>query len=188
VAFGNSFNEEDRVVAAAYDNGDVKLLDLRMNAIRWETNVLNGVVDLEFDRKDIEMNKLLVTTLEQRFRVFDTRTQHPTEGFACLTEKAHKSTVWVGRHLPQNRTVFVTCGGNGSVGLWKYNYPTSRVKKDEQGVEMGVVGTLTAVNEKPIAAQPIVSWDWHTDKTGLACLCALDQTVKVAIVTKLNQL
>lgn len=45
------------------------------------------VVSVEFDRKDIEMNKLLVTTLESKFRVFDMRTQHPTEGFAHLTEK-----------------------------------------------------------------------------------------------------
>jgi len=41
-----------------YDNGDVKLFDLRMNEMRWEGNVGNGVTGLEFDRKDIEMNKL----------------------------------------------------------------------------------------------------------------------------------
>lgn len=47
------------------------------------------------------------------------RTQHPTEGFACLTEKAHKSTVWTGRHLPQNRDIFMTGGGNGGFNLYK---------------------------------------------------------------------
>lgn len=30
----------------------------RTNTMRWETNVGNGVVGLEFDRKDIEMNKV----------------------------------------------------------------------------------------------------------------------------------
>lgn len=34
------------------------------------------------------MNKLLVTSLESRFRVYDMRTQHREEGFAFLTEKA----------------------------------------------------------------------------------------------------
>jgi hypothetical protein len=29
--------------------------------------------------------------------------QHPVDGFARVTEKAHKSTVWMGRHLPQVR-------------------------------------------------------------------------------------
>lgn len=31
VAFGNSFNDEERCVLAGYDNGDVKLFDLRTN-------------------------------------------------------------------------------------------------------------------------------------------------------------
>jgi hypothetical protein len=34
-----------------YDNGDVKLFDLRTNAIRYETNYQNGVTSGEFDRK-----------------------------------------------------------------------------------------------------------------------------------------
>lgn len=93
VAFGNSFSDEDRCIAAGYDNGDIKLFDLRTNTMRYETNVANGVTCLEFDRKDIEMNKLAVTTLESKFRLFDLRTQHPTEGFTFLSEKAHKATV-----------------------------------------------------------------------------------------------
>jgi hypothetical protein len=77
------------VRAVRYDNGDVKMLDLRTNKIRWEDNVKSGVcawllsivlmwliasfvalstqiVGLEFDRKDIQMNKLVCTTLESR--------------------------------------------------------------------------------------------------------------------------
>jgi WD repeat-containing protein 92 len=59
VAFGNSFSDEERCVCAGYDNGDVKLFDLRTNSVRWETNVSNAVTCVEFDRKDIEMNKLV---------------------------------------------------------------------------------------------------------------------------------
>jgi hypothetical protein len=33
------------------------------------------------------MNKMLVAGLESSFKVFDMRTQHPTEGFASATEK-----------------------------------------------------------------------------------------------------
>lgn len=37
------------------------------------------------------MNKLVATTLESKFHVYDMRTQHPTKGFACVTEKVrHK--------------------------------------------------------------------------------------------------
>jgi hypothetical protein len=42
VAFGNSFSDDERCVAAGYDNGDVKLFDLRTQTMRWETNVGNG--------------------------------------------------------------------------------------------------------------------------------------------------
>merc|ERR1712100_745515 len=73
VCFGNSYNDEERVVCAGYDNGDIKMFDLRTNTVRWESNVGNGVVGLEFDRKDIEMNKLLTATLESKFRIYDVR-------------------------------------------------------------------------------------------------------------------
>ena len=45
------------------------------------------VCGVEFDRKDIMMNKLVATTLESKFHVFDVRTQHPEKGFASLSEK-----------------------------------------------------------------------------------------------------
>jgi hypothetical protein len=45
------------------------------------------VCGIEFDRKDISMNKMVATTLESKFYVFDVRTQHPKKGFAYLTEK-----------------------------------------------------------------------------------------------------
>ena len=111
VAFGNSYNDEERCIVSGYDNGDIKLFDLRMNAIRYETNVGNGVISIEFDRKDIEMNKMVITTLESKFRLYDMRTQHPTEGYTYHSEKAHKSSVWCVRHLPQNRDIFMTGGG-----------------------------------------------------------------------------
>ena len=46
VAFGNSYNDEERCIVAGYDNGDVKLFDLRTNTMRYETNIGNGVTGL----------------------------------------------------------------------------------------------------------------------------------------------
>lgn len=188
VAFGNSYNDSERCVVSGYDNGDIKLLCLRTNRLLWQTNVSNGVVGLQFDRKDIPMNKLVVTTLESKFRVYDMKTLHPELGYSWLSEKAHNSTVWLSRHLPQNRDVWATTGGNGSVNLWKYSYPSQRSLKDEKGVDRGVMGTVEMLNTKKISDQPIVAWDWNGEKTGLACAACLDQTIKVVIVTKLNLL
>lgn len=43
VAFGNSFNDAERIVVAGYDNGDLKMFDLRTMSLRWECNLKNGV-------------------------------------------------------------------------------------------------------------------------------------------------
>lgn len=40
---GNSYNSEERIVCAGYDNGDIKMFDLKTMSLRWETNVKNGV-------------------------------------------------------------------------------------------------------------------------------------------------
>ena len=53
------------------------------------------------------MNKLVVSTLESRFRLYDMRTFHPVHGYSFLSQAAHESTVWAPRHLPQNRDVVI---------------------------------------------------------------------------------
>lgn len=131
VAFGNSFNNEERCVCAGYDNGDVKLFDLRTMSERWSCNTKNGVCGIEFDRRNVTLNKMVVTTLEGGLHVYDLRTQHPEYGFASVSERdagrslgtngvisGAKSTVWCVKHLPQNRDIFVTGGGSGSIRLW----------------------------------------------------------------------
>nr|CAD7260542.1 unnamed protein product [Timema shepardi] len=140
VAFGNSYNSEERVVCAGYDNGDIKMFDLRMMTLRWEINVKNG---------------------------------------------AHKSTVWTVRHLPQNREIFVTCGGGGTLCLWN-NYPEKRTKEDGGGDLVGVAGSVSLLQNVTLSSQPISSFDWSPDKQGLAVCTAFDQTVRVIIATKLS--
>ncbi len=43
VSFGNSYNDEERCVCAGFDNGDIKMFDLRTMSLKWETNIKNGV-------------------------------------------------------------------------------------------------------------------------------------------------
>merc|ERR1711939_388991 len=186
VAFGHSHTDEERCIVAGFDNGDVKLFDLRTNTIRWEGNVSNGACWVEFDRKNIEMNKLMVCSLESRFRMYDMRTFHPTKGYANMTEQAHKSTVWLGRFLPQNREIFATGGGNGNLNIYKYEYPAQRKMKDEHQYEYGIPGTVNLLQTKNLSTQPICSLDWHPDKTGLACMGSFDQSVRVAVISKLG--
>lgn len=162
------------------------MFNLRTMKEQWSKCVKNGVVSLQFDRKDIQMNKLVATTLESKIILFDVRTQHPTRGFPHLSEKAHESTVWQVKHLPQNREICMTTGGAGSMCLWKYVYPDKRVDKDGDGVPIGVIGELQMIQNSTVSGQPLCSFDWCKDKIGLAVCCSFDQTIRVLITTKLN--
>lgn len=188
VAFGDSYNNEERSILAGFDNGDVKLFDLRTSKIVWETNVENGVTSVQFDRQDIKKNKLVVTTLESQFKCFDMRTQHPTDGFAFTSERAHRSTVWLSKFLPQNRDIFLTGGGNGGLNIYKYHYPQNRVGKHVQdGAAIGIAGSVELLNSRVISTQPVTSFDWSPDRQGLCCLSSMDQTFRVFVVTKLEK-
>ena len=190
VAFGNAYNPNDRMVAAGFDNGDIKIFDLRTMTLHWETHVSNGVCSVAFDRPDINKNKLSATCLEGRVHIWDLRTHHPKEGYAEWTDRVEKAhhTIWGGRFLRQNREIFVTMGGGGEITLWKYTYPEGgRVKKhSKDDIDMGVAGKLQKLQNSQIAEQPISGLDWSPDKDGLAVTTAFDQKIRLVIVTKLN--
>jgi len=204
VCFGNSYDSLNRMMVAGYDNGDCKILDLRTNKLFFECNVKNGICCVEFDRKNIKLNKLVITTLHSKFRVYDMNTpKHISEGFPYVDVNVNDTinmassntgkqgtTIWKCRHLPQNRDVWLTCLGNGSVDLYKYVYPNERCITDDQGRQKGVIGTvkLLSTNNNSLSTQPIVSWNWHKHKLGLACMTSLDQSIKVVAVTKLNKI
>ncbi|XP_076032932.1 dynein axonemal assembly factor 10 [Oratosquilla oratoria] len=188
VAFGNAHSAEDRAICIGFDNGDIKLIDLRTMGVKWEVNVGVGVCSVEFDRKDISMNKLVATTLEAKFHVFDLSVFHEKKGYAKVKQKAHDSTVWCAKYLPQNREIFMSTGGDGSLNLWKYSYPESRKKKFSDGTITGVPGKAEFIQKMNIAELPITSFDWNRDKQGLAACTGLDQSLRIVIVTKLNTL
>jgi len=109
---GNAFTDVDRMVCAGYDNGDLKMFDLRNMDTLWTTNLGHGVsltaigalsafpapvsdivlhfgsleqvCSSEFDRKDVKMNKLVATTTNSTYYTFDLRTFNPDSGFASL--------------------------------------------------------------------------------------------------------
>ena len=65
---------------------------------------MSQVCGVEFDRREIPMNKFVATCLESQFHVWDARTHHPKKGLASLLCRTKAgATVWGARHLPQNR-------------------------------------------------------------------------------------
>lgn len=76
VTIGKSFNDDNRCVAADYNNGDVKMFEMHTMSLQLENHLRNGVCALQFDRKDIHMHKFLACEVEFKFTVFAARTQH----------------------------------------------------------------------------------------------------------------
>lgn len=184
VASGDACNDSDRCIVAGFDNGDVKMLDLRSMQIRWETNLGNGVCHLAFDRKDIPMNKLHASCIEGQLSVFEMRTFNPKSGYARLAHSMGKSTVWSCLASPHNRDVVAVSRGDGSVKLLKYSYPMNRVSKDDEGLQTGVTGSwVELVESESLSSQPIVSLDWHPQKKGLIVTTSFDKLVKVVLAT-----
>ena len=183
VAFGNSFDNSERCILAGYENGDIKMYDLKTGTVRSEVNVSNGVCSVEFDRKDTSMNKFVATCLESQFVIFDGRTYNASDGFASLTcYTKQKTTVWAIRHLPQDRDVMAILLGDGTVELHEYEYPARRSQITADGQTKGIIGKLHHVNSKHLSSQPINAWDWHTEKKGLAVCTGFDQYVRVVLV------
>ncbi|OXB72688.1 UNVERIFIED_CONTAM: hypothetical protein H355_005462 [Colinus virginianus] len=93
IAFGDAHESPASAacVASGYDNGDVKLFDMRMGQLQWDTNVDFGVCHLQFDRKDIPMNKMAISCLEGQLFMADMRTLHPEEGYAKKSQKVSES-------------------------------------------------------------------------------------------------
>ena len=80
MAFGNAHSTASRCILAGYNNGDLKLNDLRAGpSAAWQTNVGSGVVGVGFDRPDTEMNKFAAACMDSSLHMFDARTRHPVK-------------------------------------------------------------------------------------------------------------
>lgn len=69
------------------------------------------------------------------------------------------------------------------------SYPAERKRQDlETKQDIGVMGTIELISSADISTQPVLSFDWHSDREGLCAMGCLDQSVKVGFVTKLKTL
>ncbi|XP_040567748.1 dynein axonemal assembly factor 10 [Lepeophtheirus salmonis] len=185
-----SFGQDGSLIAAGYDNGDIKIFDLKAMSVLSEPHLNNGVCSVEFDRSETEpANKLIATCLQGKIHAFDLRTLHPKKGYAQTFEKftgSNHTTLWGVRHLPQNRDIFGVISGSGSLGLYQYQYPDKRSDLDNNNVPQGVPGTIVELQETTISDQPVNALDWSKDKLGLAVCTAFDKKIRIVIATKLN--
>ncbi|CAO3675163.1 unnamed protein product [Umbelopsis ramanniana] len=154
VAFANS-GTTDRISAAGYDNGDVKVFDHRGNSYVWDVNVGSGVCSLEFSA--VGTNAVLVAGTLDGFHVIDLTT-------GKVNSNKLNSTVWKVRHVPQRPSYYMTATGDGSLSMY------------QQGAEYSPKANLKQTEH------PVVSFDWNGSKEGLYAAVSFDQQVRVGIV------
>lgn len=70
--------------------------------------------------------------------------------------------------------------------LFLSNYPEKRKTTDADGIEQGVVGNVSLLQNSMLSSQPISALDWSPDKQGLGVCTSFDQCLRVIITTKLN--
>lgn len=132
VAFGNLYKSSERVVCAGYDNGDIKLFDLRTMKLQWETNIKHGICSIAFNETtNSKLNQMAASTLEGGLNVYNLNDQSNNLDSPCISKNDadamlstnglnnfKKTTVWCVRYLPQNKNIIGTCGGSGKLKLW----------------------------------------------------------------------
>lgn len=163
VAFGGSKGDFERCVAAGFDNGDLRLFDLRALKVVFEDNLEHGICGLQFDKKTGSMNRLVASTVNDGLRIYDVSSETPEVVFKRKPESS--STIWTVHHLPQDQTKFATLRGNGNLQIWDHK-------------------SLKCESETPLSSKPVICFDWNPDFKGLGVVGSLDNVVRVVVVNK----
>ncbi len=160
----------------------VYLWDPQKNAVRWQQHLIHsgGICSVSYMRGPSQSLKgrLLVTTVEDHISLIPLKLDF-TQGrqrevkwhSTAKTEKRNQDTIWGGYFCPHNNELFMTTGGNGTLGLFR----TINSGYDSIVVER--------VSKSSMSDGPIVSFDWNEHKEGLFAFVSLDNTVQAGFIS-----
>ncbi|KAH7045755.1 WD40-repeat-containing domain protein [Linnemannia elongata] len=178
--------DDEMLVVAGYDNGDLRVMDLRMGQAVFETNLQHGICSVELSPRPqgtslSSFSSLVATTLEGSMHVFDlvdgqfkaTTSTSAGSNTTAMTEEVlavqsgDDSTLWQVRHVPQRPDIVAVTDGGGYMHLY------------EQGDEKTLSKQL---GSHKLAEQGILSLDFNEDMEGLFVGCDLDNTLRVGML------
>jgi hypothetical protein len=129
-------DNDEMLVVAGYDTGDLRVMDLRMGQAVFEVNLQHGICSAEMCRHRgpgalSSLSSLVATTLEGSMHIFDlVDGQFKTTGGtgagsseSKMTEElvsvqsGDDSTLWQIRHVPQRPGTFAVTDGGGYLHL-----------------------------------------------------------------------
>ena len=157
-----------------------------MDKLIYGENFKGGICSIEFDKKNIPINKMVASTLDSKIYLFDLKNLEKNNNSRCekLSDEIYNTTIWGTKFIPQKRDFFISMGGNGSLNLYRYN--NNDFNYIEECDKNKKNGKINLISSNIICTQPIIGFDWHNIKLGLSCLVAFDRTVKICTMNKLN--
>ncbi|KAG0348761.1 WD repeat-containing protein 92 [Podila humilis] len=176
-----SSGADDLLVAAGYDNGDIRVMDIAAGKVVFETSVGHGVCSVEFDRRKGMSPRLIATTMEGALHTFnltqgqDAVVSIPSTSTSftnvleetLIVQKGDENTLWQARHVPQRPELLAVTDGGGNVHLYEH----------------GDEGSLTqSRGTHHFAKEAILSLEFNEDMEGLFVACDLGNTVRVGIL------
>lgn len=163
---------DDMLVVAGYDNGDLRVVDIRAGQPVFETNLKHGICSVEFDRRQGRANGLVATTLEGAIHSFDMLNgQFPdtnrTTDEVVTVQTGDDSTIWQARHIPQRPDIIAATDGGGQLYLYQHGDEKTLIKP---------LGSHKAAKEA------MISLEFNEDLEGLYVGCDLDCTLRVGMI------
>ncbi|KAF9131490.1 hypothetical protein BGW39_001736 [Mortierella sp. 14UC] len=179
-------DNDEMLIVAGYDTGDLRVMDLRMGQAVFEANLQHGICSVELGRHHganvlSSHSSLVVTTLEGSMHIFDLTDgqSNSTAGTGAASsgsttteelvsvQSGDDSTLWQVRHVPQRPGVFAVTDGGGNLHLY------------EHGDEKALTKQL---GSHKLADQGILSLEFNADLEGLFVGCDLDNTLRVGML------
>jgi WD40 repeat protein len=110
--------DEGNVLAGGYENGDVKIFDLRQRRVFWESNLSCGVQDVQFGGSKLTMFVGLTDGSLQAFGCFND-SMNPMK-ISGQQSSSRGKCVW-GMDTHRQQDMIVVYNGDGELQLWEFS-------------------------------------------------------------------
>ena len=153
---------ESRLVAAGFDNGDIKLFDVRAMKLVWETTVSRAVTNLTFTTSQATDWLVAGTNLG---KVFKWDAAAPANTIHCQLDK---STVWDTQSIGDG-SVVVSCLGSGGLSVCR-----------------STSDSIKQVCTHQVSEPPLNALSASRDKPGLIATASFDKFLRLFLYTGLK--
>lgn len=112
VTFADGQMHSSRAICAGYENGDIKVIDLRILKERYSHNAGSGVCKVGCERKYDETKRLVAGAVDGSVHLYDVNSNQHSR-----VPIAQSSSIWSVNYLPQESTIFASVGD--AIEIWR---------------------------------------------------------------------